>query len=330
MADASGRYGITIPLRGLIDDRALIEELGTLGYTDVWSSEVSASDAFTPLVLAGQWSERLRLGTAVVPVFTRGPALLAQTAAALAAAAPGRFVLGLGTSSPVIVSDWNGLAFDRPYQRARDVLRFLRPALRGEKVAESYETFSVTGFRLERAPEVPPPLYLAALREGMLRLAGAEADGVILNWLGAQDVARCRAVVEGSAGGAHREVVARIFVVPNADAQRARTIARRAIAAYLNVPAYAAFQTWLGRGPLLADMWAAWRAGDRRGAVAAIPDEVVDSLVVHGDPDTCRAHIARYADAGVDTPMLAILDPDADPLTTIRALAPAGRTQRAP
>lgn len=319
---AEARHGITIPLRGLLDERAVVEELDALGYTDVWSAETNGSDAFTPLVLAGQWSTRLRLGTAIVPVFTRGPALLAQTAAALAAAAPGRVVLGLGASSPVIVADWNGLDFDRPYERVRDVLRFLRPALRGERVSETFATFAVEGFRLACAPEVPPPLYLAALREGMLRLAGAEADGVILNWLGADDVARCRGVVEGAAGGASREVVARIFVVPSADAARARAIGRRAIAAYLNVPAYAAFHEWLGRGPLLAGMWAAWRAGDRRGALAAVPDEVVDALVVHGDPDACRAHVARYVAAGVDTPVLAVLDTEADPLTTVRALAP--------
>jgi len=69
-------------------------------------------------------------------------------------------------------------------------------------------------------------------------------------------------------------------------------------------------------------MWAAWRAGDRRSALAAIPDEVVDALVVHGDPDSCRAHIARYVAAGVDTPTLAVIDPNADSQQAVRALAP--------
>jgi alkanesulfonate monooxygenase SsuD/methylene tetrahydromethanopterin reductase-like flavin-dependent oxidoreductase (luciferase family) len=128
--------------------------------------------------------------------------------------------------------------------------------------------------------------------------------------------------VEEAAGGASREVVARIFVVATPDADRARAVARRAIAAYMNTPGYAAFQRWLGRAELLQPMWDAWAAGDRKGALAAIPDEVTDSLVVHGDPDTCRAHIERYVEAGVDTPVIALLDPEADVPETARALAP--------
>ena len=99
------RWGLTIPLDGIAlpDQRDLIAELPDLGYTDVWSSESSVADAFTPLALASVWAPTLRLGTAIVPVFTRGPATLAISAATLAAAAPGRFVLGVGTSSNVIV-----------------------------------------------------------------------------------------------------------------------------------------------------------------------------------------------------------------------------------
>ena len=108
--------------------------------------------------------------------------------ASIADAAPGRFAFGLGASSEVIVANWNGLAFENQYRRVRDTLRFLRLALTGEKITETYETFRVKGFRLARVPEQLPDLYLAALRPGMLRLAGKEADGVILNWLSADDV----------------------------------------------------------------------------------------------------------------------------------------------
>src|SRR5207249_1943496 len=134
-------------------------------------------------------------------------------------------------------------------------------------------------FRLERPPAQPPPLLLAALRPRMLRLAAAEADGVILNWLGADDLPRVLAELDGVAP--EFDVVARIFVCPTSDEGFARTTGRRLIASYLTVPAYARFHRWLGRGPALREMWRAWEAGDRRAAAAAVPADVVDSLVVH-------------------------------------------------
>src|SRR3954469_24493416 len=172
------RYGITIPLTGLpmADQREWIKEIEDLGYTDVWSAEVDGIDAFTPLVLASQWAPSLRLGTAIVPVYTRGPALIAQSAAAAGTAAPGNFVLGIGASSNVIVERWNAVPFERPYQRVRDTLRFVRAAMTGEKIKEDYETFSINGFRLTTPPPKPVPILVAALRSGMLKLAGREAD----------------------------------------------------------------------------------------------------------------------------------------------------------
>jgi len=311
------RYGITIPFDGitLADHRRWFADLVELGYTDVWSAEVDGSDGFTPLALAAAWEPTLNLGVAIAPAYTRGPALLAQTAAAMAEAAPGRFALGLGASSEVIVSRWNAVEYVDPYRRVRDTLRFLRAAFTGEKVTAEYETFSVEGFRLAREVE-PPPIYLAALRAGMLRLAGREADGVILNWLSADDVATSLAEV-----GRDKEVVARIFVIPTDDADLARQVGRRMVTAYLNVPAYADFQRWLGRGPRLQGMWDAWAAGDRKAALEAVPDDVVDALIVHGAPESCRAHVARYVDAGVTVPALAVI-PVIDLGEAVRELAP--------
>jgi probable F420-dependent oxidoreductase len=320
MSEPTRSWGITIPLPGiaLAAHREVVRALPDLGYTDVWSAETNGFDAFTPLALAASWQPRLRLGTAVVPVFTRGPALIAMSAAALAAAAPGRFVLGLGASSPVIVQGWNGIPFERPYQRTRDVLRAVRAALAGERVSGDFETMSVQRFKLEQPPAPPPPILLAALRPRMLRLAAREADGAILNWLAAYDVPRSIAAM----GESGREVVARIFVCPTADATYARNLGRALISTYLTVPAYAAFHEWLGRGERLAAMHQAWAAGDRAGAAAAVPDDVVDDLVLHGDPAQCREQLQAYADAGVTTPMLALLPtPDGPPgLDLLRAL----------
>jgi len=141
-------WGLTIPLLGvpLPEHAEVIRALPDLGYTDVWSAETNGTDAFTPLALAAAWEPSLRLGTAIVPVYTRGPALIAMSAASLAAAAPGRFVLGLGASSPVIVGNWNGIPFEQPYQRTRDVLRAVRTALAGERVTGTYDTFTVQRF----------------------------------------------------------------------------------------------------------------------------------------------------------------------------------------
>jgi len=318
------RPGMTVPLPGhLHAQRQKLEELADLGYTDIWSAEADGMDAFTPLAMAAAWEPRLRLGTAIVPAFTRAPACMAQCAATLADAAPGRFALGLGSSSNVIVERWNGVPFVEPYKKVRDMVRFLKDALSGEKVSKSYDTFEINGFKLNVRPEQPPKILVAALREGMLRLAAREADGTIINWLSADDVKRVASVVNET--GEDKEIVCRIFVCPSENAEVVRAAGRFAIAAYLNVPVYAAFHEWLGRGPQLQGMWDAWKAGDRKAALAAIPDSVVDELIVHGSPAECRAQIQRYFDNGVTTSSLAIqpLDPDLNFWDAVRSLAPS-------
>lgn len=316
------RIGMTIPMGGvpLSEHRDWIREMVDLGYTDVWSSEAGGHDGFTPLALVSAWAPELRLGVAIIPAYTRGPALLAMSIASLAEAAPGRFVMGLGSSSDVIVERWNGIPFEGPYARVRDTVGFLRRALTGEKVDFSSDSFEVKGFRLQmKAPDPAPPILVAALREGMLRLAGRAGDGAILNWLSADDVRTVTPHVH--AGGEGKEIVARLFVAPTADRATARAIARRAIAAYLTVPVYAAFHEWLGRADQLEGLWSHWRSGDRKAALDAIPDEVVDALVIHGDPGECREHVERYREAGVTTPVLAILHAE-DLRQAVRDLAP--------
>jgi alkanesulfonate monooxygenase SsuD/methylene tetrahydromethanopterin reductase-like flavin-dependent oxidoreductase (luciferase family) len=136
----------------------------------------------------------------------------------------------------------------------------------------------------------------------MLRLAGEEADGAILNWLAVSDVATCRAEV-----GLSKTIAARLFVIPLEDADTARFIGRRMISSYLTVNAYAEFHRWLGRGDALTPMWEAWSAGDRKLANQLIPDAVVDELVIHGSFAQCREHVQRYVEAGVEIPSIAVV-----------------------
>ena len=321
------RYGMTVPFAGPLHAQAdRFRELADLGYTDAWTAEADVHDGLTPLALASVWAPDLRLGTAILPAFTRGPALLAQSAASLASAAPGRFVLGIGTSSNVIVERWNGIPFEEPYRRVRDTVRFLRAAFTGEKVTEAFESFDIRGFRLVDPPEQAPPMVVAALRGGMLRLAGREADGAVVNWLSPTDAGRVSAIVREAASAAGRpapEVAARIFVCPSDDRDRVLAEAKRLVAAYVNVPVYRAFHEWLGRTDVLGEHWERWDAGDRAGSLEAMPDSVVDDLLVHGAPDQCRAAIARYVAAGITTPVLAIVPlAGVDAGLAVRDLAP--------
>ncbi|HEV3187966.1 MAG TPA: LLM class F420-dependent oxidoreductase [Acidimicrobiales bacterium] len=315
----TSRYGITIPFDGvtLLEHRDWFHRLADLGYTDVWSAEVDGADGFTPLTVAAIVESRLNLGVAVTPVFTRGAGLLAMSIAAMAEVSGGRFTMGLGASSEPVVQRWNGISYEEPYARTRDVLRFVKRALDGEKIDEVFETFEVHGFKLSRPVINRPPILLGALRPGMLRLAGREADGAILNWLGATDVAQCRAEV-----GPDKTIAARLFVIPNENADAARFIARRMISSYLTVNAYAEFHRWLGRGDALTPMWDAWAAGDRKLANEVIPDSVVDELVIHGSYEACREHVLRYVEAGVEVPTIAIVPFGINLEEAVEGLAP--------
>jgi alkanesulfonate monooxygenase SsuD/methylene tetrahydromethanopterin reductase-like flavin-dependent oxidoreductase (luciferase family) len=168
----------------------------------------------------------------------------------------------------------------------------------------------------------------------MLRIAGSVADGAILNWLSAEDVKKSVAIVREAAVEAGRdpetiEITARLFVGVDPPTPEADVGVRRHINTYLNVPVYRAFQKWLGREAVLTPMWQAWDAGDRKGAVAAVPEPVISDLLVLGSPQEMRAHVQRYMDAGVDTAFLQFHSFVADParkretiLAAMRALAP--------
>ncbi|MDZ7791706.1 MAG: LLM class F420-dependent oxidoreductase [Xanthomonadales bacterium] len=306
----------------LAEHRERVREIADLGYDHLWAGEADALDAVVPLAAAAAWAPELAIGTAIVPAFTRGPAVLAMTAAALSELVPGRVSLGIGASSPIVVERWNGIEHRLAWSRVRDTVRFLDAALAGTKVVEQYETFSIDGFRLGRVPEPVPDILVAALRPRMLHLAASEAGGAILTWLSAEDVTTVTKVLHEAAPERSPRVVCWLTVCPSTDAEAVRARARPLIAAYLNVPTYAAFHEWLGRGDVLAPVWARWRDGDRAGAVRAVPDELVDELIIHGPPEQCREQIERYRERGAAEPALAIQPGCGDPMEALRSLAP--------
>ena len=174
------RWALTVPFTGvpLADHPELYRRAEALGYDDLWSGETpNGADGFTTLSIAIPVTQRMRLATGIVNPFTRGPAVLAQTAAAMQEASSGRFVLGLGASSNVIVERFNGLEFEKPLSKVRDAVQALRPVL--SVPAEK----GFGGLRLERPVTTPVPIVLAALRAKMLGLAGSVADGAFTNFL---------------------------------------------------------------------------------------------------------------------------------------------------
>ena len=329
------RWSLSVPLDGftLAEHAELAREAERLGYTDAWSLEVDGVDCFAPLAVVGL-ATRLRVGTAIANVYTRGPATLALCAAGIAEIAPGRFCLGIGSGSQPVVEAWNGGVFARPATRVREMAQFLRQALAGERVVFRGETFTVDGFRLVKPPVEPVPIHIAALRPGMLRVAGEVGDGAILNWLSTDDVPKSVAVVREAAARAGRdpgtiEITARLLVNIDPPGPAADTAVRRHVTAYLNVPVYRAFHEWLGRAAALGPMWEAWGRGDRKGAVAAVPDKVIDDLIIRGSIDEIDRHVRRYLAAGIDTAFLSLSTVEQDPArkrevvrSAIRALAP--------
>ena len=332
------RWSLSVPIEEvpLAEHAAIAREAEQLGYTDAWSLEVDGIDCFSPLAVIGA-ATQLRLGTAIANVYTRGPATLAMTAAGLAEIAPGRFCLGIGAGSQPIVESWNGGAFHKPTTRVREMVQFLRQVFAGERVVFEGETFTVQGFRLSRVPSAPIPIHVAALRPAMLRVAGSVGDGAIINWLSAEDVTKSAAVVREAAQQAGRdpesvEITARLFICVDPPSPETDTGIRRHINTYLNVPVYKAFHEWLGRAEALGPMWQAWSSGDRKGAVAAIPDQVINDLILRGSVDEIHTHIQRYMDAGVTTAFLQLQSFAKDPaekrarlLQALRDLAPAKR-----
>jgi probable F420-dependent oxidoreductase len=307
------RWGLTLPLPGLplAGQRELVERAEAAGYTDLWSGETNGPDGFTPLALAAAWTGRARLGTGVVGVFTRGPALLAQEAAALADASEGRFALGIGASSDRIVAGWNRIPFERPLSRVSETVDFVRAALAGERTA--------TGFKLERAPGTPPPIILAALRGKMLRLAVEKADGAFSNFLPLSGLPRVAAELDGAPEGF--ELLCRFFCLPG-PREQVEPLARFMFASYITVPVYEAFFRWLGHGEAIDEMVAAWAAKDRERAIGAAPWELIEDTFVFGEPAAMRERLEGYVAGGITLPVLT-------PVTTpdrlgemIEALAP--------
>lgn len=311
------RLGFTIPVTpfDVRESCELAKRAEDAGYTDAWAAEVNGSDAFAAAAAVGIATTTIRIGCAIVPIYTRPPALLAMGAATAQAACGGRFCLGLGASSPVIVDQWMGASFDRPITRMRETVAAVRAALAGDKLDIDGATIRARGFKLETPPATRVPLYLAALGPQMRHIAVQEADGIAL-FLASEEGVR---ITRDAAPDL--ELVERIFCFVDQDPAEIRDVCRWMFAPYLAVPGYNRFVAEQGFAAEAHAVTEAWKSGDRKSAVAAVSDRLVDALAISGPAQACKERLESFREAGLDTPIVALLSATSmDKGSTERAL----------
>src|SRR3989475_7768391 len=305
MSSATPGLGASLPLPPDLEMcRRIAEHAEILGYESLWIADTGAGpDAFVVAAVAAGVTRRARIGTAVIPVYTRALPVHAAGAGSVAQLAPGRFVLGLGISSETIVDAWGGVLFEKPFARMRETVAVLRQMLAGERVSFDGKTVRTKSFRLVSPPPRPVPIYIAALMPPMLELAGDVADGVILNFMPAEAGPRMLAHVRKGAeragrDGAELEVVARFQTLVTDDVPRARAVIRQMMGPYFATSVYNRFVAWCGFAEEARAIDAAWRAKDRARNVAAVTDDVVDRLAIIGTPEHCRERLPPPPAAG--------------------------------
>lgn len=310
------RVGLTL-LRGeeMPRDEVLgyVREAEELGYESLWVPESWGQDAFAQLADVAARTRRIGLATGIVTVYSRTPAMLAQSAGSVDELSEGRFTLGIGVSGPIVIEQWHGIPYGRPLRRTREYIEIVRLVLSGERVDYDGETFRLKGFRLRFKPRRRAvPIYVAALGPKNLELTGELADGWLAVYLAPKHLP---AFAERIAAGARRagrdaariDVAAYILTCVADTRAAASEPVRQHLAYYVGGMGtfYAELLTRYGYGETAERVRAYWAQGDRRAAAAQITDEVLDEIAIVGEPDECRAKLRWFQEHGVALPILA-------------------------
>ena len=276
------------------------------GFDGVWLADAGGNDALATAAAVALETRRLRIGTSVVPVYTRTPAVFASTLYTLHQLAPGRFTLGWGVSSHAMIEGWHGLPFRKPRSTLREATLLLRDMLAGHKSAWDGELLRSHGFRLPDGHAAGLPIYLAALRARMLETAGEVGDGVILNRFPVPVLPR---MLEHVAAGAARagktlaqvDVVANLKLIVTERPAEALARIRQRFAGYYATPVYNRFLAWCGYEAAAEALAEGWRAGDRAKTLGVLNDDLLGHFVVAGPAQTCHDFARQVLAAGVDT-----------------------------
>lgn len=278
-----------------------------LGLDSVYVTHIAGRDSLTVLMAYAAATERIRLGTGVLPIYSRTPVATAQAAATIDEYSGGRMVLGLGVSHRITVENWYGERLERPLAAMRDYVQACRAIFAGADPPQggrhpTHFHFMGYGARAEL------PIYVAALSPNMLRLAGEIADGVLL-WLCNPDYIRTVVVPELGAGRERAgktldgfDVVAAVPSAVTADRAAAFDAMRGELVTYASLPFYRTMLERSGFGDELGAFDAGMQAGDVEAAKAGLSERLLDSLAAVGDPGQVAAGVRRYLDAGATSP----------------------------
>jgi coenzyme F420-dependent oxidoreductase len=331
------RIGLTLPRTEDLPRKDIVEvvqQAETLGYDSVWVGESWGRDGFSWLTQLACHTSRIKLATGIATVYSRSPALIAQTVASLDELSDGRVILGLGTSGPIVIENWHGIKYEKPLRRTREAVEILRLALAGERVDYDGEVFKLKGFRLLMRPvQRRMPVYLATFKPAAVKQTGAIADGWLPTHVSVRHFDALRADLDEGAKLAGRtpdelDVAALLLVACSADGETARALCREHLAYYVGGMGtfYHELMHQYGYGDVGDRIKAAWKKGDRAGASAAIPRDVLDDLVVAGTQEECRAAIEVRRKAGFRH-IVAFPPHSSEPeqvLETLKAVAPSG------
>ncbi len=306
------RIAVTLPAGPRIEDTiARIRWAEDNGIPDAWFSDSGAPDSLTQVAAIAHYTKNIRIGVAVTPVYTRSPSVLAASANVIGQILPGRFVMGIGSSSQTIMGQWNGIPLDKPLTRVKETTQLVKAMLTGEKTAFDGETLFSKGYR--QAPmENTPPVYVAALRPKMIEMAAEVGDGVIFNLWPKGALPKMMEAVRTGAEAAGKdpadvEIVNRAMVLCTDDKEYGRNLFRAAFAPYYATPVYNKFLAWAGYQEAADTITQGWAEKNRDKTSGALTDEMIDEIGIIGNEEEIQARIQEDADGGVHTHIIAPL-----------------------
>ena len=335
------KIGVILPYEGglpFADALEMTQRAEALGLDSVWVPEAWGTDAISLLGALAARTERIRLGTGIVNVFSRTPTLLGQTAATLDLISNGRFILGLGTSGHQVISGWHGMRFDRPLQRMRETVEIVRRVLRQERLRFEGEIFTLNqGLKLLARPvRETVPIFLATLTPAGLRLTGEVADGWIPTLFSPDHLDLFRPQLEAGARAAGRsldslEIAPYVPVLIDDDRSGARDAIRPWVALYVGGMGSRAKNFYnevvqrYGFKDEARDIQELYLSGKKLEAIRRVPDTLVDAITIVGPPGYVRERIEAWSSAGVTLLLASVHEKtQGDRLRTLETLAAAG------